>query len=136
MTYQQLNLVMPDNAILVITNFAQISGFNMLPKDDFMELIFNFTPTDSPGVGFEVMGTENCHLTLFLGCGFFILILAGLQYLLYGLAYGCRKFDKLMNKIEQKLKPGVVWATIYVLLVEIYLSFAIGSALRLEQPEF
>jgi hypothetical protein len=136
MTYQQLNLAMPGNVILVITNLADIAGFNIFPTDDFFAWLFDLTPTDSPGVGFEVMGTDNCSLTLYLGMTFLILMLAGLQYLLYGIAYGCRHFDKLMDKIEQKLRPCLIWSTIYVLLAETYLDFAIGSALRLIKPEF
>ena len=101
-----------------------------------MAWLFYFTPTDAPGVGFAVMGTDSASLTLYLGSAFLFMMLAGLQYFFYGLTYGCRHYDKLMDKIEQKLKPGLIWATIYVLLVETYLDFAIGSALRLEKPKF
>ncbi len=56
LTYQLLNLQMPGNVILVITNLAEIADFNLFPVNDFLELLFSFTPTESPGVGFETMG--------------------------------------------------------------------------------
>jgi hypothetical protein len=34
------------------------------------------------------------------------------------------------------LRPGLVYATLYVFFIETYLDWAIGSALRLEQPKF
>jgi hypothetical protein len=47
---------MPGNVILVITNLAEIADFNLFPVNDFLEWLFSFTPTESPGVGFETMG--------------------------------------------------------------------------------
>ena len=101
-----------------------------------MEGIFDFTLTDSPGVGFECMGVENASVTLYLGITFFILILIGLLYLAYSLAYMCRLYDRLMSKIENKLKLGLCFGLFYLYLQESYLEFAIGSALRIEQPKF
>ncbi len=64
------------------------------------------------------------------------MILIALQYLVYGLAYLCKRYDKLMNWIEEKLKPRILYGIIYLFLVETYLDWVIGSALRLEQPKF
>jgi hypothetical protein len=99
MTYQLMNLKMPGNVIMVITQLANICDFNIFPTDDFLAWLFYFTPTDAPGVGFESMGNDSASLTLYLGSSFLFLMLAGLQYLLYGCAYGCRNYDKLMNII-------------------------------------
>ena len=82
------------------------------------------------------MGNDNASLTLFLGPAFLIMILIGLQYLFYSLAYACRLYDSLLNKIEQKLRPGLILGTFYIFLIQTYLDWAIGSALRLEQPTF
>jgi hypothetical protein len=136
MTYQLLNLQMPGNVILVITNLADISGFCIFPTDGFFAWLFNFTPTDPPGVGFETMGVDNVSVSLYLGMSFLIMIFIVLQYLLYSLVYACRHYDKLMSKIEQKLKPGLFYGICYLFLVETYLDWAIGSALRLEQAKF
>ncbi len=64
------------------------------------------------------------------------MILIGLYYLLYSLAYLCGRYHKLIRWIEQKLKPGIFYGIIYLFLVETYLDWAIGTALRLEQPKF
>ena len=64
------------------------------------------------------------------------MILIALQYVLYGISYGCRHYDSLLNKIEQKLRPGLIFGTFYLFLIETYLDWAIGSALRLEEPKF
>ncbi len=50
----------------------------VLPTDDILEWLFHFTPTDSPGVGFECMGVENASVTLYLGITFLIMIFIGL----------------------------------------------------------
>jgi hypothetical protein len=136
LTYEILNLPMPGNVIMVMNNLADLCSFNVFPTDDIMDFLFNFTPTDPPGVGFEAMGNDSKSLTLYLGMAFLIMILIGLQYLLYGLSYGCRNYDSLLNKIEHKLRPGLVFGTIYLFLIETYLDWAIGSALRLEEPKF
>jgi hypothetical protein len=136
LSYQLLEVQMPGNVIMVLTNLASVASFDVFPTDDIMSFLFNFTPTTAPGVGFAAMGNENKSLTLYLGSAFLIMILIGLQYLLYSLAYACRLYDKLLSKIEQKLKPGLIYGTIYLFLVETYLDWAIGSALRLEEPKF
>jgi hypothetical protein len=101
-----------------------------------MSVLFNFTPTNSPGVGFSAMGNDNASVTLYQGSKFLIMILIGGQYLLYGLVYGCRLYDKLLSKIEKKLRSSLILSTLYFFLIETYLDWAIGSALRLEQPKF
>ncbi len=132
-----MNLQSPGNVIIVISKLSDISSFKeVLPTDDILEGLFDFTPTDSPGVGFECMGVEDTSVTLYLGITFIIMILIGLLYLAYSLAYTCRLYDRILSKIEQKLKPGLYFGVFYVLLQESYLDWAVGSALRLEQPKF
>jgi hypothetical protein len=41
-----------------------------------------------------------------------------------------------MSKIEQNLKARLCFGLFYLFLQESYLDWAIGSALRLEQPKF
>ena len=132
MTYQLLNLKMPGNVVVVMTNLANICNFNVFPTDQIMSFLFNFTPTDPPGVGFEAMGNDSKSLTLYLGSSFLIMILIVLQYLFYSLLYGLRSYHRLFNWIEQKLRPGLIFGTLYLFLIESYLDWAIGSALRLE----
>ena len=128
---------MPGNVILVTTKLSDISSFEgVLPTEDILEGLFDFTPTDPPGVGFECMGVDNASVTLYQGITFIIMILIGLVYLVYGLAYSCRLYDRLMSKLEQKLKPGLCFRLFYLFLQETYLDWAIGSLLRLEQPKF
>ena len=116
MSYQLLNLQKPGNVILVSTQLSDISSFTLFPVDDFFAWLFNFSPTDPPGVGFECMGVENASVTLYQGMSFLIMILIGLQYLVYGLAYGCRVSDRIMSKIEQKLRPGLCFGLLYLFL--------------------
>ncbi len=52
LTYMRLNSPMPGNVILVMTNLESICDFNFFPTDEIMSSTFNFTQTDSPGVGF------------------------------------------------------------------------------------
>ncbi len=127
----------PGNVIIVMTKLSDISSFKeVLPMDDILKGLFDFTPTDSPGVGFECMGVNDTSVTLYLGITFFILILIGLLYLAYSLAFMCRLYDRLMSKIEKKLKLGLCFGLLYTSLQESYLELAIGSALRMEQPKF
>ena len=76
MTYQLLNLAMPGNVIMVMTELANVCDFNILPTDAIMNFLFYFTPTDVPGVGFGAMGNDNKSLILYLGSAFFLMILA------------------------------------------------------------
>ena len=64
------------------------------------------------------------------------MVLIGLQYLLYSVFYGLRNYHSHLNWIEQKLRSVLVFGTIYICLIETYLDFAIGSALRIEEPKF
>ncbi len=58
---------------------SDISSFKyVLPTDDILEWLFDFTPTDSLGVGFECTGVENASVTLYLGITFLIMIFIGL----------------------------------------------------------
>ena len=102
--------------ILVSTEFSDISSFTLFPVDDFFAWLFDFTPTDPPGVGFECMGVDNASVTLYQGMTFLIMILIGLQYLVYGLAYGCRLYDGIMSKIEQRLRPSLFFGLFYIFL--------------------
>jgi hypothetical protein len=132
-----LNLQNPGNVNVVMTKLSDISSFKeVFPTDDILEALFDFTPTESPGVGFECMGVEDASVTLYLGITFFITILIGLLYLAYSLAYMCRLYYRLMSKIEEKLKLRLCFGLIYLYLQESYLELAIGSALRIEQPKF
>ena len=132
-----MNLQNPGNVIILMTKLSDISSFKeVLPTDDILEGLFDFTPTDSPSVGFECMGVENASVTLYLGITFIIMILIVLLYLAYSLAYMCRLYDRLMSKIEKKLKLGLCFGLVYLYLQESYLELAIGSALRIEQPKF
>ena len=82
------------------------------------------------------MGDESKSLIPYLGSSFLIMVMIGLQYLLYSFAYGLRHYETLLNWIEKKLRPGLILGTCYLFLVETYLDWAIGSALRLEEPKF
>jgi hypothetical protein len=95
---------------------SDISSFTLFPVYDLFAWLFYFTPTDSPGVGFECMGVVDASVTLYLGMTFLIMILIGLQYLVYGLAYGCRRYDGIMSKIEQKMRPGLYFGLFYLFL--------------------
>ncbi len=112
-----MNLQNPGNVNIVMTKLSDISSFkDVLPTDAILEGIFDFTPTDAPGMGFECMGVDNASLTMYQGIKFIIMILIGLLYLAYSLAYTCRLYDRLMSKIEQKLKPGLCFGLFYLFL--------------------
>ena len=67
---------------------------------------------------------------------FLMMMLMGLEYLLYGFALARKKYDKIMSKIEENLKPGLFNGLFYIFMIETYLDWAISSALRLEQPMY
>jgi hypothetical protein len=82
------------------------------------------------------MGTENKSLTIYLGSAFLIMILIGLQYLLYVLSYCLRNYHKCFKWVEQKMRPGLFFSMIYLFFIETYLDWGIGSSLRMEDPLF
>ena len=82
-----------------------------------MSSLFNFTPTDSPGVGFESMGKDSKIITLYLGAKFLIMIPIGLNYLLYSLAFMCRRYDKHLSTLEKKLRPCIAYKVLYLFLM-------------------
>jgi len=131
-----LELQMPGNVVLVINKISEIASFTIFPVNDFLEWLFNFSPTDPIGVGFECSGIDSASVTKYLGMGFVMMNVMGLQYLAFGLASGCRKYSPLMAKIRAYLAPGCVYGLLYVFLKNTYLDWAIGSALRLEQPKY
>jgi hypothetical protein len=75
LSYQLLNLPMPANVILVMTNLANICNFDIFPTERILVFFFNFTQTDSPGVGFSAMGNDNKSLILYQGSAFLVMIL-------------------------------------------------------------
>jgi len=82
------------------------------------------------------MGVGEASVAKYLGMGFVMMNVIGLQYLAFGLASGCRKYSPLMAKIRAYLAPGCVYGVIYIFLKNTYLDWAIASALRLEQPKY
>ena len=59
-----------------------------------------------------------------------------LSYLFYSLTLIFSKYDKICNWFKIKLKPNLIWNTLFTFLVESYLSFAVGILLRFEEPKF
>jgi len=48
-----LELQMPANVVLVMNKISEISSFTIQPVSDFLEKLFNLSPTDPIGAGFE-----------------------------------------------------------------------------------
>ena len=55
--------------------------------------------------------------------------------MVFGLASCCSRYSPLMEKIRAYLEPSCVYGVIYIFLKNTYFDWAIGSALRLEQPK-
>jgi len=130
-----LELKMPANVVLVMNKISEIANFTIFPVGDFLDWIFNFSKTDPIGVGFECSGVSDASATKYLDMGFIMLNLIVLQYLVFGLASCCSRYSPLMEKIRAYLEPSCVYGVIYIFLKNVYLDWAIGSALRLEQPK-
>ena len=82
------------------------------------------------------MGVDSKSVVMYLGMVFLMMMVVVLQYLLYGLAFACKKYDRIMTKIEQYLRPALFNGLIYTFLRQSYLDWSMGSALRLEEPKF
>jgi len=98
--------------------------------------LLNLSPTDPIGVGFECSGVSDASATKYLGMGFIMMNVIGLQYLVFGIASCCSRYSPLMEKIRAYLEPGCVYGVIYIFLKNTYFDWTIGSALRLEQPKY
>jgi len=59
-----------------------------------------------------------------------------LMYVLYTFVCIFRKYDTLCNWIEAKMKPNLIWKSVFTFLIESYFDFAVGIMLSLEQPKF
>jgi len=126
----------PGNVVLVLVQLANIAYFSIFPVYPLYEAIFTFTATESAGTGFSTMGIDSKCVVNYLGMTFLMMIVMALQYLLYGLAFACKKYDRIMNKIEKYLRPALYNGLIYTFLRQSYFDWSMGSALRLEEPKF
>lgn len=75
MTNCLLNVPMPANVFLVMTNLATVSSGEILPSDQILPEIFNFSSTEVKNVGFVAMGVESTRLTMYLGSVFIYMFL-------------------------------------------------------------
>jgi hypothetical protein len=75
MTNCLLNVPMPANVFLVMTNLATVSSGEILPSDQILPEIFNFSPTEIKDVGFIAMGVKSARLTMYLGSVFIYMFL-------------------------------------------------------------
>lgn len=128
-----INLVMPANVYLVLTNLDGLSSLDVLQAGAIISSIFTFSPTETIGPGFSNMGVESKRLIPYLGSFFLFLMFDIFLLVLYAILYFLRNKSKYVDRIQQKLAIMLFWNKILILQYECYLDYCIGSLLSYEQ---
>jgi hypothetical protein len=126
MTNCLLNVAMPANVFLVMTNLSSVSSGDIFPTDIIMPEIFTFSPTDITDAGFVAMGVDSARLTLYLGSVFIYMVILVVQVIVYGFAYALRNHSTVLNRIQNKIKDTFFWRGIIRMGLESYLDMCIG----------
>jgi heme exporter protein D len=84
-TFPLLNLKMPAIVYMLMSNLASISGFEVIPPDDVIELIFvdGFTETDFVTEGWVEMENESKITVQILGSFFLIMMYQAAYMVIY-----------------------------------------------------
>lgn len=83
-----------------------------MPTTEWLEEIFNFSKTKSPGNGFEQAGIDGTRMIPLLGITFFYLLLLILTYMAYGvvvLANTRSKVSLYPTNNSKKKKSAIEW---------------------------
>lgn len=106
---QSLNIIKPGNVSLVLNNLASLASFDLIQSATIIEALFSFSETDSPGMGFESMGSTNKRLIPYLGMAYFILLFVCGQYCFLYLAYRLKDKYTLANKYYERFRKSLIW---------------------------
>ena len=98
-TFNYFSTDVPGNVLMVMTNLFNMIQVNLFPTDLILNALFNFSETESPGMGFERAGNDTKVLIPYLGTTFFFAVLILAAYILYGFVHWCGKYSKLFKKI-------------------------------------
>lgn len=128
-SFTLLNILMPSNVYLAIINLSDLASFNVFPTNAIFTYVFNFQAQTIPGTGFQHMSYENGRLIYFVGSLYLILIILGLYYLVFGIAYSLRHRYRFMNRLQLKLAKSLFWNPILLYCLESQLDFSIGIML-------
>ena len=127
---------MPGNVGLVIGNLASIASFDVIQSVTIIESSFSFSETESPGIGFESMGSSSKRLIPYLGMSYLILLFVWSQYLAFYIAYLLKDKNKYANKYYQYFRKSLIWTQALLYMLESCLDIITGVMLSLEQSMF
>lgn len=99
-----MNLSLPANVILVLNQIQSISSFNILPVNTLFSLLFYFTETKVPGVGFVAMGVESTRLILNLNSFFFYYVIFGIIILVYFVLLKTKDRHAMLPRLIKKIE--------------------------------
>ena len=136
LSVQNLQVALPGNVGLVVGDLATLASFDIIQSGTIIDSTFSFSETESPGIGFESMGTSSQRLIPYLGMAFLILIFVWIQYITFYIAYLLKEKNKYVNKLYQKLRNSLIWTAGLLYMLEGCLDIFCGVWLSLEQPLF
>jgi len=126
MTNCLLNVPMPGNVFLLMTNLNTLSSGDLLPSDEILSNIFNFTPTQIANVGLAAMGVDSARLTKYMGSITiampFLLVMCGV----YLIAHAYRDIFRVCYRLKNKIRRTQFWNGSLRFWTECYLDLAIG----------
>jgi hypothetical protein len=98
--------------------------------------MFQFTETETAGVGFISLGATSKRLILYLGSFFLFMIILAAQIFTWLCCYILRKAHPFFERAQRKLSKFLFWSAILRLAVQGCLDISIGMMISLEQLEW
>lgn len=136
MTNCLLNVPMPGNVFLLMTNLNTLSSGDLLPSDEILSNIFNFTPTQIANVGLAAMGVDSARLTKYMGSITiampFLLVMCGV----YLIAHAYRDIFRVCYRLKNKIRRTQFWNGSLRFWTECYLDLAIGIGISFKNLRY
>jgi hypothetical protein len=107
---QSLGILKPGNVAMVVNNLASLASFDLIQSATIIEKSFSFSETESPGIGFESMGSTNKRLIPYLGMAYLILLFVCGQYCALYTAYRLKDKYTFANKYYKKFRKSLIWS--------------------------
>jgi len=82
-----IDLPYPPNIIVFISKLMKIANFEVVETNDWLEEVFNLTPTDPYSNSFNVLDYEKRNFVQSLGPTYFVIVLAFIMLFVVGVLY-------------------------------------------------
>lgn len=112
-----MNVSVPGNVTLMLTQMQSISSFNLLPANTIFELMFKFSEASVTGIGFAAMGVTSARLILNLNSFFFYYIIFGIVILLYFVLRLYKDRHSAIPRLMKKIESSILWSGFIRLVV-------------------